>query len=81
MADTPNSSPIGQTEYRLGSNEAVYAPGIVAWAISGYWNEADREYLRGVVSLTWRIPDAAVDLLLSKAVSYTIEGETLVFIA
>ena len=67
------------TTYRLGSSDAVYAPGIVDWAMSGYWNKPDREVLGTVIAQTWKIPECAADALLSKKVPYSIEGETVVF--
>jgi hypothetical protein len=64
--------------YRLGSNEGVYAPGVVAWAKQYYWNEPDRPALCKVI-MGWGVPEAAVDALLSGAAPYTIDGETVVF--
>ncbi|MGO7308829.1 hypothetical protein ACCS91_33780 [Rhizobium ruizarguesonis] len=67
------------TTYRLGSNEAVYAPGIVKWAIGGYWHEPDQPQLRTVIANGWKIPEEAAHELLSQRVPYTMECETLVF--
>jgi hypothetical protein len=68
-----------KTTYRLGSNEAVYAPGIVNWAMSGYWHKPDRKTLEKVISDGWKIPVEAARALLSKAVKYELDGETVVF--
>ena len=66
--------------YRLGSNELVHAPGVIAWAINGYAFKRDRAALRRVVVDGWPgVPAAAVDQLLSRAVPHTIDGETVVF--
>ncbi|MGZ2408610.1 hypothetical protein [Rhizobium ruizarguesonis] len=67
------------TTYRLGSSEAVYAPGIVDWAMQHYWHEPDRPQLRTVIAKTWNIPDAVAGALLDKTVPFTIDGETVVF--
>jgi hypothetical protein len=64
--------------YRLGSNEAVHAPGVVHWAKAHYWHKPDRPALRKVI-MGWKVPEAAVDALLSGAVPYTVEGEAVVF--
>lgn len=68
-----------KVKYRLGSNPMVYAPGIIGWAISGYWNKPDRANLEKVVSETWKLPIEAASKLLSKAAAYTIENEAVVF--
>lgn len=66
--------------YRLGSSSAVHTPGIIVWAINGYHFERDREQLLTIVSCTFaQVPVEAIEQLLSKAVPYTVEGETVVF--
>lgn len=68
------------TEYRLGSSPAVHTPGIIAWAINGYAFEKDREQmLKVITSMFQTVPVEAARQLLSKAVPYTVEGETVVF--
>lgn len=68
------------TTYRLGSSPAVHTPGLIAWAINGYAFEADRDQMRKVIGVTFStVPATAVDQLLSKAVPYTVEDETVVF--
>jgi hypothetical protein len=69
------------TTYRLGSSAAIYAPGIVNWAIHGYWNRPDRPHLENTIANGWNIPVEAVRALLSKKAPYTIDGETVVFTA
>lgn len=64
--------------YRLGSSEMVYAPGVIAWAINGYAFENDRKVLLSLVSDTWSLPEATAHRLLSREISYTIEGEVVV---
>nr|WP_210339129.1 hypothetical protein [Ensifer sp. ENS04] len=57
----------------------VHAPGIIAWAISGYWNEPDRQQLRRVITGTWSgIPVDVVDKVLSKELPYSVDDETVV---
>lgn len=68
-----------KTVYRLGSNMAVSAPGVVAWAISGYWNKPDRATLEKAICDCWNVPLAAARLLLTKAAAYRIENETVIF--
>lgn len=66
--------------YRLGSNELVHAPGVIAWAINGYAFKRDRKVLRRVVVDEWPgVPDAAAHQLLSGSVSYALDGDTVVF--
>jgi hypothetical protein len=64
--------------YRLGSNNFVYAPNVVRWAISGYHFEEDRRTVLDAV-MSWGVPEAAAKALLSGAAPYTIDGETVVF--
>ncbi len=66
------------TTYRLQSNAAVAAPGVVRWAINGYHFEDDRPAILKVMT-AWDVPQAATHALLSQAVPFTIEGETVVF--
>ena len=66
--------------FRLGSSPAVHTPGLIAWAINGYHFEADREPILNAIATTFpAVPRLAVAALLSKAVPYTVEGETVVF--
>jgi hypothetical protein len=70
-------------QYRLGSAEFVGAPGVVAWAKSGYAFPDDQEKLRDVIAQTWSIPDEAAHALLSGESPYHLEdgehGKTVVF--
>ena len=66
-------------QYRLGSAEAVYAPGLIKWAINGAKFEKDRPAMIDVVTATWDVPPEAAMALVMEQVPYTIEGETLVF--
>ena len=71
---------MAQTTYRLASSPAVHTPGIIAWAINGYAFERDRPQMLDVICGTFpTVPRPAVEQLLSKAVPFTVEGETLVF--
>jgi len=66
--------------YRLGSNDLVHAPGVIAWAINGYAFRKGRKALRRVIIDGWPgVPDAAAHRLLSGAVSHVVEGDTVVF--
>lgn len=63
------------TTYRLGSNEMLYAPGLIRWAINGYHFKLDRKQLRKVITKGWGIPETAAEALLSGAVPFTVEGK------
>jgi len=65
--------------YRLGSSPAIYAPGIVAWAINGYAFKRDRANMVRVLTDGWKLPKDAAKALLSKSVPYKVEDETVVF--
>ncbi|KIX16211.1 hypothetical protein [Paracoccus sp. 228] len=68
------------TTYRLGSSPAVHTPGILAWAINGYAFQQDRQRLLDLFCVTFSsVPSDAFESLLSKAVPYTVDGETVVF--
>lgn len=68
--------------YRLHSSPAICTPGIVAWAINGYGFERDREPLLNALSNGFPdVPRPALEGLLSKALPYTVEGETVIFTA
>lgn len=67
------------TTYRLQSAEFVSAPGLIAWAINGYYFEADRPTLLRVVKETWGVPEEAANALLSGKAPFTVEEETVVF--
>lgn len=63
------------TTYHLQSGPMIYTPGILRWAINGYFWKKDRAYLRRVFTEGWGLPDRAVAALLSGKVPYTLEGE------
>jgi hypothetical protein len=66
--------------YRLGSNELIHAPGVVAWAINGYHFKRDRAVLRRVIVDGWPgVPDHAAHQLLSGAAPHRVDGNTVVF--
>jgi hypothetical protein len=68
------------TKYKLASSSMLHAPGLVRWAINGYHFPKDRAHLRKVICETWAgVTDAAADALLSGAVGFTIEDETVIF--
>jgi len=67
--------------YRLGSNEMVHAPGVVAWAINGASFKKDRPQMVRVIAQGWNIPEAAALALVTKAAAFTLDGETVVFSA
>lgn len=66
-------------KYALGSNEMVYAPGVVAWAINGAHFKKDAPKLVKVISEGWGVPVEAAKALVMKKVPYKIEGEAVVF--
>lgn len=67
--------------YRLGSNEMINAPGMVAWAINGAHFAKDRPAMVRVIADGWNIPAEAARALLTGKVPHTIDGETVVFSA
>lgn len=68
------------TTYRLGSSGLVHTPGIIAWAINGYAFPRDRKTMMKVIGETFpSVPAPAIEKLLSKAVPYAVEDETVVF--
>jgi hypothetical protein len=66
-------------QYRLGSTDAVSAPGMVRWAINGAHFEKDRPAMVNVIANTWGLPQDAATALLLQQVPYTIEDEAVVF--
>lgn len=71
---------MAKKQYRLTSNEAVYSPGIVAWAINGYCFEDDRAKLRNLMVKTYNgLTEKAAHKLLCGEVSYHIEDDAVVF--
>lgn len=67
------------TTYTLGSNEMMFAPGVIAWAINGYAFESDRPALLIVVLATWKIPEEAAKALLSKQTPYLVRADRVEF--
>lgn len=68
------------TTYRLASSPAVHTPGVIAWAINGCKFEADRPQLLTVIASTFPdVPADAIEQLLTEAVPFAVEGETVVF--
>lgn len=71
------------TTYKLQSANFVSAPGLIAWAIDGYFFEADRPQLLRVVCDTWGIPEDAAKSLLSGETPWDFaddaDDETVVF--
>ncbi|WP_435171722.1 hypothetical protein [Falsirhodobacter sp. 1013] len=66
--------------YHLQSSPAIYTPGVIAWAINGYAFKKDcPQLLNTICDGVPDVPRAAVERLLSEAVPYTVEDETLVF--
>lgn len=70
---------MAKTQYRLTSSEAVYSPGIVAWAINGYCFEDDRVKLRNLMVKTYGLTEKAAHQLLSGEVPHRIEDDAVVF--
>jgi hypothetical protein len=66
-------------KYSLGSNEAVYAPGIVKWAINGAAFKKDAPQMIKVIAEGWGVPVEAAKALVMKKVPFKIEGEAVVF--
>lgn len=69
-----------KTTYTLQSSPMVHTPGLIAWAINGYAFEADRAQICKVIAETYpSLPVNAINQLLSEAVPFTVEDETVVF--
>lgn len=65
--------------YRLGSSPAIYAPGMVKWAINGAKFKQDRLQMVRVIAQGWNLPEDAARALVTEQVPHTIENETVVF--
>lgn len=66
--------------YRLASTEMVSAPGMTRWAINGYKFKRDRKQMLDVMA-AWPVPREALRKLLAEEVTYTVEGDVVVFTA
>lgn len=63
--------------FRLGSSDAVHAPGIVVWARSLALTDADKA--AQIVADCWSIPLWVAQDLVTGRSAYRIEGETVIF--
>jgi hypothetical protein len=68
-----------KVKYALGSSPAIYAPGIVAWAVNGAKFKKDVPQMAKVIAEGWGVPVAAAKALVLGKVPYKIEGEAVVF--
>jgi hypothetical protein len=68
-------------KYVLGSNEMVYAPGIVEWAINGAHFKKDVPVVTKVIAEGWGVPVEVAKALVTGKVPYKVEGEAVVFVA
>ena len=58
----------------------VYTPGIIAWAINGYHFPEHRPKILEIMTGTFPDVDQdKMDALLKGDITYTIEGETVLF--
>lgn len=65
--------------YRLGSSSLIHAPGLIAWAINAFAFPRDRPVTLRIVTETWPgLEEEHARLLLTRALSYTIEDDTVV---
>jgi hypothetical protein len=62
--------------YRLGSNEMVHTPGIVAWAINGAHFKRDLPQMVRVIE-SYGVPAKAARALVTKQVPYNRSRATL----
>jgi len=67
------------TIYRLQSSPAVYAPGLIAWAINGAHFKRDRAMLIKLVADSYSLPRPAASALVTGKTPYKVDGETVVF--
>lgn len=66
--------------FRLGSSPAIYTPGMVEWGQAAWAIEEDRARVLAAFCGGWpMVPRAAMEGLLSGALPYRLEGETVVF--
>ena len=73
---------VSRVEYRLQSSPMVNTPGLIAWAINGYAINKDRmNILKAMADTLPGVPVSALQQLLSGAVPYSVEDETVVFTA
>jgi hypothetical protein len=70
---------VEKVKYALGSNAAIFAPGMVAWAINGAKFKADAPQMAKVIADGWSIPVEAAKALVLGKVPYKVEGEKVVF--
>jgi len=66
--------------YRLGSNEMVHTPGIVAWAVNGAAFKRDLPKMVEIIA-SYGVPTEAARALVTKKVPYKVEGDAVVFTA
>ncbi|MFD1882024.1 hypothetical protein [Paracoccus pacificus] len=67
-------------EYRLGSSSLVHTPGLIAWALNGYYFEEDRPEILGVIAATYPgVPREALEQVLLRKIDYRVEGEAVLF--
>ena len=69
------------TTYRLTSNEAVYAPNLVRFAINGARYKKDRQAMINLIAKGWGVPFGAAIKLIRERVPYKVDGETVIFTA
>lgn len=67
------------TIHRIGSDDGIDAPGFVEWAIKSYLDPRSRAALVKAINQGWGVDEPASVDLLSEAVPYFIEGDTVVF--
>ena len=70
-----------EMKYRLGSSPMLHAPGLIAWAINGAKFANDRAHMIKVVRETWKLHPDVAEKLVTGAVPYIIDGETVEFCA
>lgn len=66
------------TQFRLGSSNAVYAPGVVAW-LQNMAATGDAEKAARLLADTWSVPLWAAEDLVNGRCTHAVEGETLIF--
>jgi len=68
-----------KNNYRLTSTEMIYTPGIIRFAQSMYFSDAPAAVR--ILREGYGLPNSIADALCSGALSYQVEGETVVFSA
>ena len=79
--EEPKQAENGQVSVRLNSDAGVHTPGLIRWCLSGWQSEKTRRRKQPFldVMMGYGLPDDVATRLLDGALSYRVEGDTVVF--